>query len=87
MCYLQRLKAFILEKEGDEHLFQEETENFVLSLRSQNIIFKYIVDYIQKEHTIYAKHEIVENVCKAAVELFSSLKTPQSEIGSIVSDF
>lgn len=83
---MQRLKAYIVEAEGDEDLFVEESEG-ALSPRGQEKVYKHVFEFLLKEYTATAKLRDVLNVCKATVELFNSLKTNDSEIGVIVSVF
>lgn len=69
--------------EGDEDLFVEENETS-LSPRSQEIVSKYIYEFIKKEYTCAAKPDEVKKVCKAAIELFGSLMVKESTIEGIV---
>lgn len=77
------MKAYIVETEGNEDLFVEESEHG-LTIRSQDNVFKHIFDFIKKEYTLAIKIPDIESVCKAAIELFDSLKTKDSQIDGIV---
>lgn len=60
-----------------------------LSITSQSVVNAHIFNFIKCkckcEYTCNVESDIVEDVCKAAVELFKSLKHKQSTIGGIVS--
>lgn len=78
------MKNFILERDGEDYLFIEE-QNQGLTLASQNRIFHHVFEFIKSEYTVQAKTESIIEVCKAAIELFHSLKIEESAIGGIVS--
>lgn len=79
----QRLKDFILDCDQKDDLFVEE-KNSVLSISSQNAVVAHIFNFIKKEYSVSVEPSIIEEVCKAAVELFGSLKKQESTIGGIV---
>lgn len=81
---MKRLKDFILERDGEDDLFIEEL-NQGLTLASQNRIFHHVFEFIKSEYTVQAKTATIIEVCKAAIELFQSLKIEDSAIGGIVS--
>lgn len=65
-------------------LFVEE-ENSGLSMASQAIVMNHLFDFIKTEYSCQVEPKIAEEICKAAVELFASLKKKDSTIGGIVS--
>lgn len=70
--------------EHEVDLFVEE-ENSGLSMASQSIMINHLFDFIQTEYSCQVEPNIAEDICKAAVELFASLKKKNSTIGGIVS--
>lgn len=70
--------------EQKNDLFVEEN-NSGLSITSQSIIATYIFDFIKNEYSLFTEHAIVEEICKAALELFKSMKQKDSTMGGIVS--
>lgn len=78
------LKQFILDCEQKDDIFVEENTSG-LSITSQSTVTKYIFNFIEREYSLSAEPMIIEDVCKAAVELFQSLKQKDSTIGGIVS--
>lgn len=70
--------------EHEVDLFVEE-ENSGLSMASQAIVMNHLFDFIKTEYSCQVEPKIAEEICKAAVELFASLKKKDSTIGGIVS--
>lgn len=81
---MQRLKDFILNHEKDVDLFAEE-EKTGLSMASQSIVISHLFDFIKTEYSCQVEPKIAEEICKAAVELFASLRKKGSNIGGVVS--
>lgn len=54
-------------------------------MASQSIMINHLFDFIQTEYSCQVEPNIAEDICKAAVELFASLKKKNSTIGGIVS--
>lgn len=81
---MQRVKDFILNHEKDVDLFAEE-EKSGLSMASQSIVMNHLFDFIKTEYSCQVEPKIVEEICKAAVELFASPKKKGSIIDGIVS--
>lgn len=81
---MQQLKEFILSCEQKDDIFDEE-KNSGLSIASQSVVNAHIFDFIKSKYTCNVESDIVEDVCKAAVELFESLEHKGSTIGGIVS--
>lgn len=54
-------------------------------MASQAIVMNHLFDFIKTEYSCQVEPKIAEEICKAAVELFASLKKKDSTIGGIVS--
>lgn len=54
-------------------------------MASQSIVINHLFDFITTEYSCQVESNLVEEICKAAVELFASLKKKDSTIGGIVS--
>lgn len=54
-------------------------------MASQSIVINHLFDFIKTEYSCQVEPNLVEEICKAAVELFASLKKKDSTIGGIVS--
>lgn len=64
---------------------EEEKIKNVLSTSSQRFLISQICGYIESEHSLISSD--IENVCRAAISLFPSLKINNSLIGGIVCAF
>lgn len=54
-------------------------------MSSQSTVISHVFNFIKSEYSCSAEPTIVEDICKAAVELFESVKQKDSTIGGIVS--
>lgn len=68
-------------------MFLEEQELGALTSRSRNAVYKYVFEYIKLHYGVNAKTDIIVKVCLAAVNVFPTLKTENTESGGIVSSF
>lgn len=73
-----------MNNEQKDDLFVEE-ENSGLSMEAQSMVVTHLFNFIKTEYSCQAEPTVAEEVCKAAVELFESLKKKDSTIGGIVS--
>lgn len=73
-----------MNREHEVDVFVEE-KNSGLSMASQSIVINHLFDFIKTEYSCQIEPKIAEDICKAAVELFASLKKKDSTIGGIVS--
>lgn len=79
------MKDYIVQEDGDEELFIEEQDHGNLTTKSQSTVCKHIFGFIKRHYTLSATSNDIVQVCKAAVELFGSLKAKNSAIDGIVS--
>lgn len=80
----QKLKTLI-ESNGSKHLFAEETRIGYLTHKCRKTVVHFIVGVIESKFTLAATEAEIAEVCKAAIDLFPSLRHSPSKCGGIVS--